>query len=292
MTARKGMLWKTPWRRRTGGLVNQPPVEMWFFDLSGAVSPATDSWEFISPAAVPTFAAGPGPFWLGLVCRVTDVPNPTVGATEQGFLRQFSSPPSAGVFLRVTANRTTTYAPGDTENADVTATSVGFFGLVRSFLPRPGLGGQGVLLNYDWSCVTVALVQITPQGGTTLLDAWLDNVYLGQQSHATAYAPANTSIRLGGGRYTVNGPTLHGAVGGTGLLTASQVETWFQQVKSGAQIVGIPGQTTDLWSAAAVQPLVPNPLPNLAGGQNLNLTAFGTPIGPPSNVLVPVSFNY
>lgn len=281
MTATKGMIWKTPWRRRTGGLVNQPPVDMWFFDLSGGAEPAQDSWEYVSPAPLPSFASGPGPFWLGLVCRIGGV-DPAAG-NFQGILSQRDV--GVGFRIELDAIRTSQLALGDTENGTYSLL-VGNAGSLSGFFTGP----PGPVLQYDWECVTVFFARVTP-GVNTQAEGWLDNVYLGS-SGSGPYVPANQPIRLSGGIYTANGPTVHGAVGGTGVVTDAQVAQWFSDVKAGAQIVGIPGQTTDLWSAAAVQPLAPNPLPNLAGGQVLNLTAIGTPIGPPSNVLVPVSFNY
>ena len=291
MTRNAGMLWKTPWRRRTGGLVSQPPVDMWFFDLGGTDQPNDlDRWYFESVAAAPSFADGSDSFWFGVVSKAGGFPSGTFVADQVSFQQSLATD---GFYY--VANAFLDGEPLGYEIQNSVAEVRVMDAILNSrFLTSPSSPGAipGVLLNYNWDTVTVYFCRVTLNVGNVTVEAWLDNVYLGSVASSNPYTAAAANIVLRGSRYVQSGPSVHGAAGGKGAVMDEQVADWFAAVKAGAQVVGIPGLTTALWSAAAVAPTVPNPLPNLAGGQGLFLQFAGAPIAPASNVLVPVSFNY
>lgn len=283
MTRSAGMLWKTPWRRRTGGLVSQPPVNMWFFDLGGNTGQSSDYWFFESPAALPSFAAGPGPFWMGAVCKAGPPPSPSFFASYFDFLQTLSGD---GVNFYGNSTYSSSVSPGDTENANLGAQVMD--GSAGSII------GNDVL-QYDFDTAIVFFVRVTPRVTDVLIELFLDNQFVNTSVSTVPYTPANVVIRVFGNASLDSGPSIHGIVGGTGAITDDQVAQWFEAVKVNGYIGGIAGQTTDLWSAFDVSgsaPAIPSPLPNAAGGQNLAVLAQGTPIQPPSNVLIPVTFNY
>lgn len=265
MTAARGMLWKTAWSRRHGGLVNQPAKGMWFFNLQEL---DVDYWSYNSLVAAPSFAANPSPVWIGMVCYASGPSG--VGLVEAG----------NGVFQGLAFGGSNFV---DTDGKD----DVGFNFDAAAAIVNVDANGAGIF-NFNWQTVDVVLATVVPELGGSRIEVWLDNQRVASVFTANPYVPQNTITRLRG---LSTQPTLNGVVGGTGVLTTAQIRQWFMDVRDAADIQPIPGMTTDLWSASSVQPLVPLVLPNLAGGQALNLTANGAPVAP-TNTLVPVSFNY
>ena len=283
MTRKAGMLWKTPWRRRTGGFVSQPPVNMWFFDLGGNTGQSFDYWFFESAAALPSFAEGPGPFWMGAVCKAGP---PTAPAFSTPYLTLQQYLGGDGIIISGSGAFSATFSPQDTENANLSAQAMD--GAAGSII------GNDVL-QYNFNTAIVFFARFTPRVSDVLIELFVDNQFFVSAVSTVPYSTPTGQISLFGNTSIDAGPSIHGIVGGTGAVTDDQVSQWFADVKAAAQIVAVPGLTTDLWSAAAVSgsaPVIPNPLPNLAGGQNLSLLSQGTPIQQPSNVLIPVSFNY
>ena len=284
------MQWKSPWRRRSGGLVDQPPVNMWFFNLAGDDDGA-NYWRYLAGAVSPSFADAPLPFWFGMVFYGAAAGPVAQMEAGSGF--------GDGAILRATNLLTDTLANADTENQVlqlVVQQSISVPPLLPTYdtfnnFTVPGTG----VLTFNWLTVTVVLVRVTPVVGGFNVEPWVDNIVQPSETVLNPYVPPATALFLGGATGAAGagvGPSLHGVVGGAGAPTDAEVHTWFETVRNGAEIVEIPGLTTDLWSAAAAAPLAPALLPNLAGGQALTLTAVGAPGVAATNTQVAVSFNY
>jgi len=269
------MLWKTPWSRRRGGLISQPPVGMWFFDLGGD---GAGHWTYNAALVSPAFTDGPPPFWFGAV-----VAGPSTGLCLS---LSAGTPLTNGIFLSVTNVTDTTGADNQLISTFVNPTGA----VDRLVLYDPGGGPSTGALVFDYSTVTVVLVRATPSGGTLTCDVFIDNM-LAASFTGVPYVAATTALKFGGGTGGVF-PSVNGVAGGVGALTNAQVTNWFYAVKSARAIQQIAGVTTDLWSATAVQPLAPASLPNQSTGQALDLTAVLAPGRAAANTLVQVSFNY
>jgi hypothetical protein len=79
--------------------------------------------------------------------------------------------------------------------------------------------------------------------------------------------------------------------GGNALPTTQEIQDWFAATRSALSAQPIPGKTLDQYDAANTPGVVPNPLVNLAGGQNAPLVTVGTP-PVPVNILIPATFGY
>lgn len=239
MTASKGMLWKTAWRRRTGGFVQQPPVDMWFL-----------STKYKAASAAPAFTQGPVPFWYGFIGLGSGGGNqPIVDAQvvdtngifiefedilgENDVFLLFNVNPTNGFdrTLNETVNPLVPYVPGTTP-------TVGF----------------------------VYVYQDPANPAQNLFQIWVDGQWIATQS-GPPYVAATNGILLEG--------LYNGLVGGVGSLTQQDIVNWFANVKQQKQIVPAPGMT-DIWSATAVAPAAPAVLPNGGSGQALNQTVAGT----------------
>lgn len=275
MTATKGMLWKTAWKHRTGGFVDQPTVGMWFFDLSGG---GAGFWRYQAAAALPTFS-GTDPWWCGIVCY-SGVTSASVARLDAGVA------PGNGFSITVSSSigplPPDVPAPSPAERQD-------FSTLVNAALGAAEISNGSPVLVYNFNTVSVYLMRVHVVSGQIQGEIFADNALLKAFPTLPAagpYVPPASPFR-----FQCLTAGINGIVGGPGYPTDAQIADWFNAVRDAQDIQPMPGMTSDLWSAKFVAPAAPAVLPNLAGGQVLTLTPNGAPT-PASNNLIQVSFNY
>jgi hypothetical protein len=87
---------------------------------------------------------------------------------------------------------------------------------------------------------------------------------------------------------------INSMAGGNALPTTQEIQDWFQASRYALPFPvaqQIPGKTLDQYDAGATPGIVPNPLVNLAVGQNAPLVVSGIP-PIPANLLIPATFAY
>lgn len=240
MTASKGMLWKTAWKRRTGGFAQQPPVDMWFIHAT-----------YKAAAAAPSFTQGPVPFWFGFIGLGTPGggSHPIVDAqvvdTNGIFIEYEDIVGESDEFLIFNVNPTNGF------NETLRDTVDPLVPYVSGVTPTVGF---------------VYVYQDPSNPAQNLFQIWVDGQWIATQS-GPPYVAATNGILLEG--------LFNGLVGGVGSLTQQDIVNWFSNVKQQLQVVPAPGMT-DIWSATAVAPVAPAVFPNGGSGQSLNQTVPGT----------------
>jgi len=282
MTAKKGMLWKSPWGRRKG-VSPQSPVNMWFFNL-GADTFA-DFWNYEAPLVAPSFSQGPMPLWFGFACVTT-----TATAFGAAFAVTAGTGLPDGLFASVAAFLTETVSPGDTENQQLIVLTCND-AESPFMLPGTGLPASTGVLNYDWDTVTVGLVTVVSEGAGARVTFYVDNVQAFSVATVAPYAVPASVLKIFGTLDPIF-PSVNGVAGGAFALTAAEIDQWFKDTRNNAEVAAIAGKTSDRWTATSAAPLAPGILPNLNGGQALIATANGVPTFAPTNNLVSVAFNY
>lgn len=262
----RGMLWKTPWKRRKP-VVTPYPVSMWFFTNfgvpgSGFFPNSIYQFAALSPA---TGESGP-PFWVGLVGAIAE-PVP-VGPDLSAYVGQGGSANTGNWGLGST---------GSSASTDITTESYAA-GASASYV-SPSLGAT--------VRAVVSLATFTSDGTNTTVRLWVDGFPVAQEV-ATIVPPAPGLVFMG-----ASSPEyIHGWAGGNVLPTNDEIRAWFKATKANLEIAEIPGKTLDRFSATSVQPLAPNPLPTLGTGQSMS---YVTPVGPDPGILnsyINVSFGY
>ena len=254
MTTRRGMLWKTPWKRDRNKAPLPPGGEMAFFQNfdSGANSSAYKS-------VGNTMLGQSLPFWFG-----------AVSAQQNTLTNFFGAVPGAGFgFSAGLLGGTAGLVSGNAEAAPSLVSN-------GQLAVRPAAGTIAV----------VAILAIVEQAGAGYrLTTYFCRLGQPIKQTVTPYAPPGATQLV----LSASTGLIHGAAGGAGVPTAAQVQSWFQQLKLNREVGEIPGLTSHLYSATSVYPLVPAVLPNGAGGQNMDYTVIaGAPT--PTNVLLAVSF--
>jgi len=253
------MLWKSGWKRRSGGFAQQPPVGMWFLNAT-----------YNATAASPSFTHGPPPFWFGFVA---------LGSGPSSVDAQVVN--TSGIFIEYEDQSI------DIDNeftiVNVNPTNA-IDGLLLTDPANPSARSVGVLQPYlPGVTVTVGLVSVYPNPSApgSVFQVWIDGLPLQNNPYSSLSGPTYVAATR---PLTIQG-IFNGLVGGTGHLTQSDIQDWFANVKQQQQVVAAPGMT-DLWSATAVEPAAPGVLPNGGTGQSLNRAGGGT------NTLHQVVFNY
>lgn len=267
MTWSKGSQWKTSWNRRRNLGLQRVQGQMWFFNLRES----PDVWRYIAPLASPFPFADAPPFWFGYVWR---------GPATNGAGMRFGEFPVLSDGIR---GQGTTIVPA--EGPNVGRMEVGGDVSPALFVETPDLeylpGEVVVVLG------TVAQLSDPDQVNVRM---FCNRTFVGQTTYDGIYTPQSNPFffdQLG----IPNSPCVHGFVAGAGTPTGAQIAQWFDDTKANLEIAEIAGMTSDRWSATSVQPNVPDPLPNLAGGQDLTLVQIGTPLAP-SNSQVNAYFAY
>jgi hypothetical protein len=277
MTAKRGTQWKTSWRRQKSG-IGSGPVDVWFFnrfsDFNGGSS-------YRQPAAVPTVGDAGPPYWVGSLTAIglflPSLPNPLLGI-----------PASAGAFagdwaLEVTGLFVPPAQPPVTPASQSLGVKVDTTNGLGQYQPLPLLSNDETIIR-----AVVALMQVEPlPSGSYQRTLWVDgNPRLTRIS--ASYVPNPNFAEFCPQDYR---SFMNGWAGGNASLTDAEIRQWFADVRLQAQIVSIPGKTSDLFTAAPPTVGVPPVLVNQAGGQNATLIAVGAP-PVPFNIQVPAWFGY
>jgi hypothetical protein len=124
------------------------------------------------------------------------------------------------------------------------------------------------------------------------MNLWVDNLLADSVLLDLPYVAGADKFFIDPNRLAING-----VAGGPVAITEAEVRQWFADTKANNETAAIPGKvgpidkTTDRWTATNVQPLVPNPLPNMLTGQDLDyVIQLGAPL--PDNALLPVAYGY
>ena len=263
MTAKRGTLWKTSWRRQKP-VVTPNPLPMWFFTNFGGFSPNPFArYAFPNPSPA-TGEFGP-PFWVGMVTAYQ--PASLVGNTIAAFAGSGGLP---GRWLL----QTNMVNPND---AAVSVVSVGGNVLMNASAPT---------LNATYRAV-VMLATFVTSGGVTTGRLWVDGNPVVVDTSPTPL-PIAAIIEM----FARTTGYIHGWAGGNVAPTNAEIQSWFFNTKNNQEIAEIPGKTLDRFSATSVQPAVPNPLPTLGTGQNMDYQVVIPPDPVAQNVFIPVSFGY
>lgn len=263
---KSGMIWKTPWKKRSPALASAP-VPMWFFtnfkdDLGSS------SYEFPNPSPCP--GDGAGPFWAGMIAafdlsNLNSLPLAFQDALVRGQgwnLRDEASKPTGG-------------------SLSLIASGAAGFGVSAS-VPELGATYRAI----------VSLITSEPDGlGNNITKLYVDGVYKTQVT--LPYVPAGIPMFMGSGPSPQIGGNflLHGWAGGNATLTSAEIQQWFLDSRYNLEIAQVPSKTSDRITATSVAPLAPPALPNLAGGQPM-LYVAGTPDPVVFNTQLDVTFAY
>lgn len=273
MTTKRGTLWKTSWRRQKPAIAAEP-VPMWFFKNDGG-APGSN-FLFQQPLASPAIGDTVPPFWMGMICGSEVFTTPSL-----------SPPEGSGVF------RTSSW------QAEVQhfSPSSGQPNLLRAIVSggvSPNLIEPLPLLDSPLSPIVlravVLMLVVEKVGAADLLESvWIDGALRQQRQTTTTYAPGTLGTTFDPARSYINS-----MAGGNALPTTQEIQDWFQQSRYALPFPvaqQIPGKTLDQYDAGATPGVVPNPLVNLAGGQNAPLIVSGFPPNP-ANLLLNATFAY
>lgn len=268
MTWSKGSQWKTSWSRRGHLGIQRISGQMWFFNLRQS----PDVWRYIAPLASPFPFADPPPFWFGYVWRGANAVN--------GAGMRFGESPQAADGVR---GEGISVVPAN--DPSVGRMETGGYFAPSLFVDTPSLEylpGQVVVV-----LGTVTQLTVPNQVNVKM---FVDRTFAGQATYDGVYGPQTSPFffeQVG----IPNSPCVHGFVAGAGTPSGEQIAQWFDDTKANLEIAEIAGMTTDRWSATSAQPAVPNPLPNLATGQDLTLVSIGVPAAP-TNSQISAYFTY
>jgi len=274
MTAKRGTLWKTSWRRQKTP-VPQTPVPMWFFnnfqiDLTGRV------W-YQQPSGSPGIGdATGGSFWAGMIAAFQFAPG-AFGA----LIGRADSPPNS----RDWQVRDASAAPADPLQLTTEGSSAGAVAATQ-IEPVSSLGVISPVLR---AIVTMLVVEDLGNG-TRRQTLWVDGAVRVSGIFASTYV--STAVRRGaalpGDGY------LNSWAGGNVLPTTDEIQNWFSASRyalPAPSAQAIPGKTLDRFDAGAVPGTVPSPLVNLSVGQNMLGVSEG--VSPAfANTLFDASFAY
>jgi hypothetical protein len=271
MTAKRGTLWKTSWRRQKSA-VPQAPTAMWFFnnfqvDLTGRV------W-YQQPLDTPAIGdTDGGSFWVGMIGAI----GPNFGAN----IDRADSPPNNQSWQVSDQS----FAPIDPAQMITAGFSAGAVSGVQIEL----VSSLGVISPALRAIVTLMVVEDLGNG-TRRQTLWVDGSIRKQETFASPYvaSAARFSTAMPGDGY------LNSWAGGNAVPTTQEIKDWFQQSRYATPFPSaqpIPGKTLDRFDAGAVPGSVPSPLVNLSIGQNMATASEGT--SPAfANTLFNASFAY
>lgn len=271
MTARRGTLWKTSWRRQKPA-VPQAPVSMWFFnnfqvDLTGRV------W-YQQALDTPTVGGtSGGSFWIGMIGAI----GPSFGANVE----RADTPPNNQDWQVIDQS----FAPID---PDQMVTS-GFSNGTTDAIQIEQVSSLGVIPPVLRAIVTMMVVEDLG-GGERRQTLWVDGVIRLSAIFASPYTAraAFKGTAMPGDGY------LNSWAGGNIVPTPAEIQTWFsasRYVSPSPSAQAIPGKTLDRFDAGAVPGATPSPLVNLSTGQNMLSASEG--VSPAfANTLFDASFAY
>jgi hypothetical protein len=263
MTSKRNTLWKTSWRR-TGPALGTGPDPIWFFNNFGDNNGVS---LFQQPAAAPTVGTS-DPFWAGAILG-TALPPASLGGCNVGAGGNWD--------LSLVGSNFTFPASIDV----ATSTLVGNYAEVTVppyNSPLSGFQARAV----------VALITVQTVSGQVRQTLWIDGAIRAVSDVNGPYAPGPSLFSL-----SPQAALINSYVGGNALPTDDEVRTWFAATRQALSAQPIPGKTLDRYDAGTTPGVVPNPLVNLAGGQNAPLIQIGGgPFPTPANTLFQATFGY
>lgn len=274
MTAKRGTLWKTSWRRQKTP-VGQAPVEAWFFSNFGPPVGAPQA-RYRFPLAVPATGDGVAPFWVGIMFAA----NLTTVSVEA--VRAFVSRAGAGTGYSLLGQWPVTGPdPRPLRVIGQTMSEP-----VPLFTDVPQVGAE--------TRAVVALMVVEPFDTGRRETLYVDGFPVSSQTDPIAYAAAVGTLLTMAAETSLAGINIgiNGWAGGNFLPTSQEIEDWFGSTRANLAVAEIPGKTSDRFTATSVAPAVPAVLPNLAGGQSMDYVVTLPPDPVVVNTLIPVTFNY
>jgi len=269
MTAKRGTLWKTSWRRQKPEIGAGQRVPMWFFSGFTVLS---SGLLYEQPLAAPSIGDAAPPFWVGTIQGSYLLP--VTGASS--------------LVGRSTWVQDLKWLPAPISNPIVD--------LLKAFASIQGVQMDPVVnqLNPPLSPVQVrAVVQmlvVEPYLTGFRATLWVDGTVRETIVKKTPYGPALLKLRIEPSRGLFNS-----LAGGNALPTTQEIQDWFSATRyaNPPAAQAIPGKTSDRYDAGITPGVVPNPLINQAGGQAAPLVSFGLPPPPvPANILLDATFGY
>jgi len=269
MTAKRGTLWKTSWRRQKPS-VAAAPVPMWFFRKD---NDPLSTFYFEQPLLTPAIGDGLPPFWIGAIFG-TDVDDTPVLSPAGSLLY------SGGAWK----SELQLYSPSAGLPAELRAlASDGGVNLEQNGIPSLSPPLNPIALRAVVQLITVEKVGV----GDLLLSLWIDGALRQQQLRTAVYAPG-AAVTI-----DINTGYVSSMAGGNGLPTTQEIQDWFQASRYASPFPAaqaIAGKTLDIYDAAATPGVVPDPLVNLSTGQDAVLFPGVSPAV--TNVLLDATFAY
>lgn len=251
MTAKKGSLWKTSWKR--SGVSPPAPIlgDMLFFQ------------DFALGADIARYSTSPNPSSLGLTLPYW---------FAQVGLRSGHASNNIPGYTNFSAN-------SDTD--EVNAGALIGFGPAGLTLSVPGDDNLS-------AAIVVVRPYVTPGPPATFYQVLvvLDDQVSQTFTRLVPYTPPTDPLSIQPGQLP---GAIHGLAGGPYDLTPDEIHQWFTDLKANLAIQPIPGKTSHLYSAASVVG-VPAVLPNggsAGAAQDMNLSVTGAPPAP-QNSPIPV----
>lgn len=234
MTAKRGSLWKTSWRKQKPALGAGTQL-MWFF--------SSTSGDFYSqPDPSPSTGDTVPPFWFGSV--------------------QATSAPALPLFSEVTrASAWKSELQWDGISVQAYAEVEPSLNALTTVVPTY----NAPLSDFQVRAV-VQLVTVEPVNAGFRYVLWVDGSKVAERVETLAYTPAATSIQIFPQAGFVNS-----MAGGNALPTDAEVRAWFTATRQALAAQPIAGKTQDRFDAGSVPGLTPATLTNLAGGQDADL---------------------
>ena len=242
MTAKRGSLWKTSWRKQKPALGAGTEL-MWFFcRFSGNEGTA----HYEQADATPSTGAGALPFWFG-----------SIQAT--------SGPP--GFALTSEFGRDSAWKAKLTWDNDLLRPSA-------EVEPDIGVAVEVPVYNAPLSRfqvrAVVQLVTVEPVDTGFRYVFWVDGSPVAERTSTDPYMS-------GVGQFMIlpQDGFVNSVVGGNALPTDEEIRAWFTATRQALSAQPIAGKTQDRYDAGTVPGTVPATLTNLAGGQDADLIITG-----------------
>lgn len=258
----RGMLWKTPWKRRRP-LTPQVPVSIRAFTEFRADD--FNFWEYQQPLVTPTIGET-APYWVGMLAASGVLQSPGTGGNiyATGVWQMFLGSNNLNPLIQ--------YA-------------------VQTDLYPAYSGEYETVIGPAFASVILLHLYPTNGGLSTTREVWVDGA-LKEKVEGGGFFPNPSSVvaRPGGIRQYMSSWG-----GGNAQLTSDEIQSWFRRTRVAREVQSIPGKTLDIFRASSVpEGAAPATLSNLggAGGQDMDLTEQGVAQIQPLNINVDVIFNY
>jgi len=263
MTAKRGTLWKTSWRRQKPAIGAGQRVPMWFFS---GFTVGQNGQAFQQPLTSPSIGDVAPPFWVGTI-QGNDLLSATATSSIVGrgtaWFEFLEWKPTSNL-LQVNTGATTSMNPAVSQlNPPLSPIQVR--AVVQMLVVEPYLAGFRATL-------------------------WIDGAVRASTVSAVAYVPGASLLGIEPSKGLFNS-----LAGGNALPTTQEIQDWFSATRYAPQPAAqaIPGKTSDRYDAGITPGVVPDPLINQAGGQAAPLVPFGLPPPPlPANILLDATFGY